>query len=198
MKRLVASVFGVCIAVGGCDSKVEDEKIEDKKSVAVTKAVDDEKAPAAKAPATAASACPAGTTGGGEIPFCMTLPAEFAAGKVEKRDAWMLDFEKPGAAVGVSTKWTESVDHYDAAVEAQKAYALENAVDKKLAESGELAGGKGAFVVRVTSAGADKQQLVFDATFKGSKYLIECSVSWWTDQPEGRLAVDACKSLVPQ
>jgi hypothetical protein len=162
-------------------------KDEPKKNVEPTKKEESKKA------ATTVATCANDETGGGDVPFCIKLPAGFVAGKVEKRDDWMLDFTKSGSAVEVNTKWSDRAP----------LTAFKDTVDllkreDKTKEQGELAGGNGYFATTINSEGNDKQQLRLEAKFKGSKYLMTCEVSWWTDQPDGQAAADACKSFSPR
>ena len=63
---------------------------------------------------------------------------------------------------------------------------------------GPTAGGAGVFAQYDTTKGDGDHQIEFEAIYKGSKGIIKCSTSWWTNQPTGQAAADACKTLTPQ
>jgi hypothetical protein len=151
------------------------------------------------APAPDPVACgSAGVAGGGAVPFCIRLPDGYkAAGKPTKPDNWTtLDYVKKDS-VDLNTEWTDGPGGYDNLVDILKGDG--SADGHKLVASGPTAGGGGFFVIYDGTPGtAGDHQLWTEAVYKGSKTLIKCGTSWWTNQPSGPAAADACKSLTPQ
>lgn len=202
---VLSTIVGLALAVGACKKK-DEAKDTKKPEVGEPKPAD----PGAGA-APASGACAAGLAGGGDVPFCITLPAGFAAkGKPEKPDReFKLDFTKDGSMVEIYTKWSDDAKAYDSMVDMM----AQEVAEKKytVIEKGDLAGGNGKFILYVSSvAGSESQrkQMSIESYFKSSKWLLRCSTSWWTDpegdaksaalEADGKAGAEACKSLTPQ
>lgn len=213
MLKLGSIVFVVIASVGGCKKGDKGKAAAPEPTPSVPTATQQKPAepaptapapaaqdPAPVAPAASGAKCPDGQLGGGDIPFCIQLPAKWVANAPHvEGDYTDMEVTPEGGFGGtIYLRWGEALwDKYPDAFPGMVKELEDDAKDGKLLESGDLAGGKGKFVLYSATPKEKDQNIWFKSVFQATKFSVSCKGSWFTDKPTPEVAA-ACKSIAPQ